>query len=275
MRSLASKATSLSRRASRHLLPRSVSASTHRSNDLAETTVEPFETSEDALDTLAPSPASTVGVPRRYSTISIFERPSTIRLVSPPPPETSEDTVNAEIAPLPFSGFATNLHPLKERRSMAPFRSYQGTQSSVAANVLSRKSMPALANATSGSITNIYPSLASTAVEDDNVAPSLPGAFPPLPPTPKHFVFGSKFDAGVSRTEFTVAAQEVLAQMNARLPSNASKLSDEMLKGKMVEVDKLVPLNRGTGDCGWGLGASGCSTMSNRFAAAHEREFAR
>jgi hypothetical protein len=133
--------------------------------------------------------------------------------------------------------------------------------------------MPALPNSASGSISKICPPLPPTA--SISSAPSIPGSFSPLPPTPKQFVFGTKRDAGITRTEFSAAAEEVLAQMNARLPSNASKLSHELLKGKKVEVGSLVSANREVGAPGWRLSASGSSSRNDRFAVAHEKEFAR
>jgi hypothetical protein len=88
--SVRSLAVSLSRRASRHLLSRSTSA-----NSQLDAQVEPTERTEthqieEIQEHLPPSPASTVGIARRHSTLSLLERPSTIRLVSPPPIDFSE-----------------------------------------------------------------------------------------------------------------------------------------------------------------------------------------
>ncbi len=133
--------------------------------------------------------------------------------------------------------------------------------------------MPDLPNSASASISNIYPSLPS--LNEVTSLLHLPGSCPPAPPTPKRFVFGTRSNDGISRNQFSAAAEEVLAQMNARLPSNAGKISQGLLQGKKIEVDRLVSVNKQLGENGWGLGASTSSAKADRYANAHEKEFAR
>ena len=131
--------------------------------------------------------------------------------------------------------------------------------------------MPDLHNSHSESLRNIYPPLPS--INDLPSIPALPCAFPPA--SPKQFVFGGESNDGISRTQFSAAAEEVLAQMNARLPSNAQKLSHELLNGRNVEANKLVVINDQLGEGGWGLASSGAGSRIHRFAAAHEEGFAK
>ena len=263
MRSLASKATALSRRTSRHFVPRSVSA-------IPDIAILPVEQPEEEKDRFVPSPASTIGIPRRYSRLSFLEQPSTIRLVSSPPPDATEDALKPEALLLPFFGSAKNIHSLKERRSMAPFELSQAPPS-LAVMAMGRKSMPDLHNAQSANFGSIYPPLPS--ISDPSSVSGLPGTFAPA--SPKHFIFGGDRNNGISRTQFSAAAEEVLAQMNAKLPSNATKLSHELLRGRNVEVNKLVLVNERLGEGGWGLGSGGADPKTHRFAAAHEKGFAK
>lgn len=224
-------------------------------------------------DPTPPSPASTVGVPRRYSGLSLLERPSTVRLVASPPPPDMDDSAD-EANELPFLGSAKNIHSLKERRSMAPLRSVDGT---TAAAPLARKSMPAISTSTSASVTNIYPPVPPLPIEfqklKDEPAPMMPGAMPALSPKASQtFVFGSSQNA-VSNSEFSDAGKAILAQMNARLPEGFT-FSEEHLKGKQAGLDKLVKTNNVLGEGGWGLSTAGSHTV-DRYADAHQKEFAK
>jgi hypothetical protein len=102
----------------------------------------------------------------------------------------------------------------------------------------------------------------------------MPGALPqPSVASPKPFVFGPKGDAGVTQANFSEAAQAVLREMNAKLPDHARKLDGELLKGKKAEMKRLVSVNDKLGEGGWGLKTSAAG--KDRFAEAHEREFAK
>jgi hypothetical protein len=145
MSSIKSLASSLKRSASQHLMSRS------RRNSVNLLAADPLpqaeepEIVEEMADSLPPSPASTVGVPRRYSGLSLLERPSTVRLVaSPPPPELESENEDDD---LPFVG-SKSIQLLKERKSMAPLRSMDGAFSGPS---LSRKSMPAISGTSSAS----------------------------------------------------------------------------------------------------------------------------
>ncbi|KAK8843365.1 hypothetical protein IAR55_007022 [Kwoniella newhampshirensis] len=278
--SMRALATSLTRRGSRILLGRSVSASSHLSLDaeppVAHSSQEEVEAVEEIADAIPPSPASTVGVPKRHSTISLLERPSTIRLCSPAPTSPNSASVKDEADELPFFGQAKNLHSLNERRSMAPLRPRTGSATALSSiNVLSRKSMPALINSTSASLSSIYPPLPIIPSEFSKPTP-IPGSFPPLPPTPSasRVIFGSGADSGVSNRQFSEAAQAILKEMNAKLPEGSVKFGEEYLKGKKAEIDKLVHVNKELGTGGWGLGAGSASTR-DRYAEAHQKEFAK
>jgi hypothetical protein len=234
-----------------------------------ETTPEP-EVVEEMADSLPPSPASTVGIPRRYSGLSLLERPSTIRLVaSPPPPEPESGDEDDD---LPFVG-TKSIQLLKERRSMAPLRSMDGAFSGTS---LSRKSMPAISGITSASFSNIYPPLPPIPAQFQKpreVEPSMPGALPVSPPKQQQtptFVFGSPQNA-VSNTQFSEAGRAILAQMNAKMPEGFA-FNEELLKGKQAGVDKLVKTST-LGEGGWGL--SGQGRKVDRYADAHQREFSK
>lgn len=268
-------ASSLKRSASQHLLTRSRRNSFNILDSAPIDPVEPEpaeEEMEHMMDPDPPSPASTVGVPRRYSGLSLLERPSTVRLVASPPPPESEDEGDHANA-LPFLGSAKHLQGMKERRSMAPLRSDDGASYTAP---MTRKSMPAISASTSASISNIYPPLPPMPIEfqklRDEVAPSMPGALPTSPGTPQPFVFGSGREA-VSNKGFSDAGKAILAQMNSKLPSGFT-FSEEYLKGKQAGVDKLVKTNSALGEGGWGL-ASTSNAVSDRYADAHQREFSK
>jgi hypothetical protein len=102
----------------------------------------------------------------------------------------------------------------------------------------------------------------------------MPGALPqPSVASPKPFVFGPTGDARVTQANFSEAAQAVLREMNAKLPEHARKLDGELLKGKKAEMKRLVSVNDKLGEGGWGLKTSAAG--KDRFAEAHEREFAK
>jgi len=233
------------------------------------------ENFQEMEDQIPPSPASTVGVPRRHSTISLLERPSTIRLYSPTPtmqmeqPATEDDRDD-----LPFFGTAANVHNLQQRRSMAPIRSHHGSSTMY----LSRKSMPALPNTISASISKIYPPLPLMASPLPPVPalPSVPGAFPAhfTSPIKAPVVFGASA-SGVSNQDFSDVASKMLADMNAKLPQGTKKFGDELLLGNKAAVNRLVDYDSGLGERGWGLATSAGPSKKDRFADIHGKQFAK
>jgi hypothetical protein len=264
--SIKSLASSLKRSASQHLMSRS------RRNSVNLLAADPLpqaeepEVVEEMADSLPPSPASTVGVPRRYSGMSLLERPSTIRLVaSPPPPEPESGDEDDD---LPFVG-SKSKQLLKERKSMAPLRSMDGAFSGPS---LSRKSMPAISGTSSASF-SIYPPLPAIPAQFQLPRvdqPSMPGALPISPPkqTPA-FVFGTP--QAVSNQQFSEAGRAILAQMNAKMPAGLV-FNEELLKGKQAGIDKLVKTSD-LGGGGWGL--TGGAGKVDRYADAHQREFSK
>ena len=249
-----------------------MSRSTSASSDLTVTATEAeraFETekaADEKTQPCPPSPASTVGIPRRYSRISLLERPSTIRLVSPEP-----TLMRATTDDLPFFSPAQ----VKERRSMAPLRGAQTPQPPAAA-ILTRKSMPAMSAAGSSAPTSMF----------GNVYPPLPVAIPPVPPIPGAYKTSQLPSPDrtnrmtISNAQFEVAGKQVLATMEAKMRANlgagAASFGEELLKGKKAEVNKLVSVTQGLGEGGWGLrNMASSSSIQDRYAAAHEREFAR
>jgi hypothetical protein len=163
---------------------------------------------------------------------------------------------------------------IKARRSMAPLRSTEGA----ATSGLARKSLPAIASMHHASVpvvTNIYPRLPEPT--QVTPAPPIPGAYirDSIPSQPKPI---SGF--GISNEQFDLAGKKVLeemqAKMKAALGDRAGSFGEELLKGKKAEVGKLVQTRTDLGEGGWGLKsmASSCS-IQDRYAAAHQREFAR
>ncbi|TYJ54063.1 hypothetical protein B9479_005249 [Cryptococcus floricola] len=281
-------ASSISKRGSLILLGRSDSSSSNRAHDepgyeppTDPETVQsqPAEEQQEMIVDTPPSPASTVGVPRRHSRHTLQERPSTIRLCSPAPFQAvSDSTSDHSNDDLPFVGKARDL---KERRSMAPLRSPAGAPS---LGAFERKSMPALPHSNSASVGNVYPPLPTMPVEYASLirssesasdATQIPGAFPPLPPTPgrAQMLFGDRTGTGVSNHQFSEAAQAVLKEMNAKLPQGSFKFGEELLKGRDAELAKLVQVNKDVGTGGWGL--SGGGSTRDRYAEAHQKEFAK
>lgn len=157
---------------------------------------------------------------------------------------------------LPFLG------KIKERRSLAPLRSSEGQPSN--GSSLTRKSMPAITGSTSASLGSVYPPLPSF----DNI--------PPVPPIPGAYVkatsvtFGTG-NAGISNMAFSNTAQQLIADLHSKNPG----FNSELLKGKQANLDKLVNVNRKVGEAGFGLGSSTNGNKVDRYAAAHDREFAR
>ncbi|WVF65621.1 hypothetical protein IAT40_000351 [Kwoniella sp. CBS 6097] len=281
--SMKALATSLTRRGSRILLGRSTSASSQlnlAAEPEHETTPKKAEQKpvEEVVDDIVPSPASTVGIPRRHSQITLLHRPSTVRLCSPTPTSpVARAELDHEDDELPFFGKAKNIHSLKERRSMAPLRSPKGSSSAFSPNGLGRKSMPALpSSTTSASLSSIYPPLPAIPPQFDQTANTpIPGTFPPLLPTPSRaqIIFGSNAEPGVSNQQFSDAAQAVLREMNSRLPGGGAIFDEELLKGRKAEIGKLVKVNEGLGAGGWGLSSG--TGIQDRYAEAHQKEFAK
>jgi hypothetical protein len=220
------------------------------------------------------SPASTVGIPRRHSRLSLFERPSTLRLCSPTP---GNDTPRRKKgSDLPFVGSASKLQELKNRRSLAPLRSSSGPEAG--SSGLGRKSLPLLNKYTSASLSSIYPPLPGFhADEDAPPVPQIPGHYPisqPLKHQPSEtFTFGSP-DHAVSSAQFSEAAQAILQQMNEKFPEG-SRMDGEVLRGNKADMRRMVSVQSGLGgDGGWGL-MERFEGKKDRFAAAHEREFSK
>lgn len=223
---------------------------------------------------IPPSPASTVGIPRRHSRLSLFERPSTLRLCSPTPG--NETPRRKKGSDLPFVGSASKLQELKNRRSLAPLRSSTGSEGDHSG--LGRKSLPLLNNYTSASLSSIYPPLPGFhADEDAPPVPLIPGHYPisqPLKHQPSEtFTFGSP-DHAVSSAQFSEAAQAILQQMNEKLPEGA-RMDGEVLRGNKADMKRMVSVTSGLGgEGGWGL-MERFEGKKDRFAAAHEREFSK
>ncbi|EIW67024.1 hypothetical protein TREMEDRAFT_57638, partial [Tremella mesenterica DSM 1558] len=251
-------ASSIKRTASRHLLNSRSASTSSRLTATPQPTLppdypdEPQEEKEQLNDLTLPSPASTVGVPKRHSTISLLERPSTIRLVVSPTPTPGPDGDDD----LPSFPIAKNIHNLKERRSMAPIRSPQGSSTGVGNTGLGRKSMPALSASTSASLSSIYPPLPALQLPK-SATYTMPGDIPPVPPLPPMISSSSYLPPsvtsptsnersglptpkGITRMQFSAAAQAVLQEMNAKLPQEAQLKSQELLKGKNAVVNRLV-----------------------------------
>ncbi|OWZ39318.1 hypothetical protein C351_03917 [Cryptococcus neoformans c8] len=290
-RSMKALTSSLSKRGSIILLGRdrlTSSASSDQHNQEAvtkEVTTGDQEKGEDHQEIVAntPSPASTVGIPRRYSRHTLQERPSTIRLCSPTPssfdqhakPLSDEDG-------LPFVGRVKDASLLKERRSMAPLarRDRSGD-----ARPPVRKSMPALSLSTAASISSVYPPLPTISphymdldqtCEQQEECPQVPGGFPPIPPSQSKtlILFDNSVPPSLSNTQFSEAAQNILEEMNARLPQGSARLGAELLKGKHAEIEKLVHTNQQLGMRGWGLTES-TAHDNDRYAESHRKEFAK
>lgn len=283
--------SSLSKRGSIILLGRdrlTSSASSDQHNQEAvtkEVTTGDQEKGEDHQEIVAntPSPASTVGIPRRYSRHTLQERPSTIRLCSPTPssfdqhakPLSDEDG-------LPFVGRVKDASLLKERRSMAPLarRDRSGD-----ARPPVRKSMPALSLSTAASISSVYPPLPTISphymdldqtCEQQEECPQVPGGFPPIPSSQSKtlILFDNSVPPSLSNTQFSEAAQNILEEMNARLPQGSARLGAELLKGKHAEIEKLVHTNQQLGMRGWSLTES-TAHDNDRYAESHRKEFAK
>ncbi|KIR26695.1 hypothetical protein I309_04465 [Cryptococcus deuterogattii LA55] len=250
-------------------------------------TTGPHEKGEDHLEVVVntpPSPASTVGIARRHSRHSLQERPSTIRLCSPTPSSFVQgmkplDDVEDE---LPFVGKMKDAGLRKERRSMAP--SVASQNSSDVVRLLVRTSMPALSIPSAPSTSNVYPPLPNLSpyhinldqtCENQEESHQVPGGFPPLPPPPSRtqVLFGNSIAPVLSNAQFSEAAQNILQEMNARLPKGSARLGEELLKGKHAEMEKLVYTNQKLGTGGWGL-SEDTTHVSDLYAESHGKEFA-
>lgn len=242
---------------------------------------------EDHLEIVVntpPSPASTVGIARRYSRYSLQERPSTIRLCSPTPFSFVQNVKSLSDVEdeLPFAGKMKDVSLLKERRTMAPLASQNRSD---IVRPLVRKSVPALSLPRAPSTSNVYPPLPNLSPYHINLDQTceiqeephqVPGGFPPLPPPPSgsQVLFGNSIAPVLSNAQFSEAVQNILQEMNARLPKGSARLGEELLKGKHAEMEKLVRTNQQLGTGGWGL-SEGTTHMSDRYAEFHRKEFAK
>jgi len=157
---------------------------------------------------------------------------------------------------------------------MAPLRGSQIPQAPVAA-IVTRKSMPAMSSAGSGAPAAMFA----------NVYPPLPVDVPPVPPIPGAYKVAQPSPARTNRmtitnAQFEDAGKQVLAAMEAKmratLGDRGAAFGEELLKGKNAEVNKLVNVNEGLGEGGWGLrNMASSSSIQDRYAAAHQREFAK
>lgn len=291
--SLRSLASSIRRTASRTLSSRgerSPGPSTAFPSVAADAN-QPEPEAEVMEEVLCPSPASTVGVPKRIRDHdSSHHRPSTIRLVSPSESLLEMAAVEMTNSPLPLTGPNSVAH-IKERRSMKPLRDVNTTNPP--ASMKNRRSLPTLLSPASTS-TGIYPPLPSVdptappevqaAMATPSPEPEMPGSFPASPadnksPTSPSFMFGTT--QAVSNDQFSDAGAKLLAELNAKM-GGSSIFSTELLKGKDAEITKLMssrdlaaaaaaPAN---GKRGFGL-APDPEMVHDRYAAAHAREFQR
>ncbi|EAL20385.1 hypothetical protein CNBF1950 [Cryptococcus deneoformans B-3501A] len=244
---------------------------------------EKSEEHQEIVANIPPSPASTVGIPRRHSRHTLQERPSTIRLCSSTPSSFDQHvkSLSDEENELPCVGRIKNASLLKERRSMAPVgsRDHSGDAGS-----LIRKSMPALSISSAASISSVYPPLPTISLHYMDIdqtckkqeeCPKVPGGFPPLPspPSKTQILFGNSAPPALSNTQFSETAQNILEEMNARLPEGSARFGAELLKGKHAEVEKLVHTNQQLGVGGWGL-IEGTTRVNDRYAESHRKEFA-
>ena len=131
--------------------------------------------------------------------------------------------------------------------------------------------MPALVSSGTASVSNIYPAL-----PDIPPVPTIPGAYQSgKPDSPS-----KAFPFTVSNDQFEDAGAKLLAEMSAKFQvmnggKNVPGFGTELLKGKKAEIKKLVSVQEGLGEGGWGLANSTGSTHADRYAEAHRKEFAR
>lgn len=101
-------------------------------------------------------------------------------------------------------------------------------------------------------------------------SPSIIGAT--MVASPSKFVFGA--GQQVSGNQFSDAGAKLLAEMQAKL--GGATFNPELLKGKKAEMSKLVSTNNNLGSgSGFGLSLGTSTVASDRFAAAHQKEFAK
>lgn len=101
-------------------------------------------------------------------------------------------------------------------------------------------------------------------------SPSIIG--PAVVASPSKFVFGA--GQQVSSTQFTDAGAKLLAEMQAKLGGAA--FNPELLKGRKAEMSKLVSTNNKLGSgSGFGLSLGASTAATDRFAAAHQKEFSK
>lgn len=101
-------------------------------------------------------------------------------------------------------------------------------------------------------------------------SPSIIGAT--MVASPSKFVFGA--GQQVSGSQFSDAGAKLLAEMQAKL--GGSTFNPELLKGRKAEMSKLVSTNNNLGSgSGFGLSLGASTAATDRFAAAHQKEFAK
>lgn len=117
---------------------------------------------------------------------------------------------------------------------------------------------------------NLIAPKAVTASKSFVGSPSIIGAT--MVASPSKFVFGA--GQQVSGSQFSDAGAKLLAEMQAKLGGSTFNL--ELLKGRKAEMSKLVTSNNnlGTGS-GFGLSLGSSTAATDRFAAAHQKEFAK
>ncbi|BEI81191.1 hypothetical protein CcaverHIS002_0203510 [Cutaneotrichosporon cavernicola] len=282
--SLRSIASSIRRTASRTLSTKEKSPTPNIAFPGATSDAEQPE-SEPAEEILCPSPASTVGVPKRIRDDVSHHRPSTIRLVSPTESMANLTETTADPDALPLTGPNSVAH-IKERRSMKPMAAAPQPA------LKDRPSLPTILSPASNA-RGIYPQIPAfdpAAPPEIQAAmgtpePDMPGSFPGSPASPS-FVFGTT--QTVSTNEFSDAGAKLLAEFQAKM-GGVNIFSSELLKGKDAEASKLVSstgngstavnsvigraASSGTQLRGFGLAPG--PEANDRYAAAHRREFQR
>ncbi|GMK57043.1 hypothetical protein CspeluHIS016_0308830 [Cutaneotrichosporon spelunceum] len=240
---------------------------------------------EQTEEILCPSPASTVGVPKRIREDGTHHRSSTIRPVSPSESMANLVETNAERDALPLTG-PNSVARIKERRSMKPLAATPQPA------LKDRPSLPTILSPATDT-RGIYPQIPAfdhTAPLEVQAAmgtpePEMPGSFPGSPASPS-FVFGTA--QAVSANEFSDAGAKLLAEFQAKM-GGVNIFSSELLKGKDAEVSKLVSstsMGFGTmNSVGGSTASSGAQKKgfglapgpeaNDRYAAAHRREFQR
>ncbi|CAK9780099.1 hypothetical protein CC85DRAFT_283670 [Cutaneotrichosporon oleaginosum] len=245
---------------------------------------------EPVEEILCPSPASTVGIPKRIHEEDSHHRPSTIRLVSPAESMVNIlETVLVETDKLPLTG-DSSVAVIKERLSTRPLRE------APTPTLKDRPSLPILLSPASKA-TGIYPQIPAfdpTAPRESQAAgstpePAMPGSFPGSPVSPS-FMFGTK--QVVSSDEFSEAGAKLLAELQAKVGGKMT-FSAELLKGEDADMSKIYTRSgaaSGTASASSsklssdaantapqkpGSGRAPAPAGYDRYAAAHAREFSK